>query len=152
MARSGRIRLNLAVPRGEIEINPLESHGGLRYALCDERPRKPMKPANIQQINDELAIRWEDEHESYFKLETLRRVCPCAQCGGERDILGNTYRGGEPKYTPASFELRSIEPVGGYAIRPTWGDGHGSGLYSFEALRRSCPCEQCETARAGKSS
>lgn len=109
-----------------------------------------MKPRNIQQINDELAIQWEDGHESYFKLETLRRACPCAQCGGEKDILGNTYKGTPRNYSPSSFELRSIEAVGGYAIRPTWGDGHGTGLYSFDALRRSCPCDECEKGRKGK--
>ncbi len=106
-----------------------------------------MKPKNIQPINDELAILWEDGHESYYKLETLRRACPCAQCGGERDVLGNVYRGPQQHLTPASFQLRSLEAVGGYAIRPTWGDGHGTGLYTFDALRRLCPCEACEAAR-----
>jgi DUF971 family protein len=108
-----------------------------------------VKPKNIQQINDELAILWEDGHESYFKLETLRRACPCAACGGERDVLGNVYRGAPQRFTAASFQLKSIEPVGGYAVRPTWGDGHGTGLYSFEALRTSCPCEECERKRKG---
>jgi len=106
-----------------------------------------VKPKNIQQINDELAILWEDGHESYYKLETLRRACPCAQCGGERDVLGNVYRGQPQKFTLASFQLKSIEPVGGYAVRPTWGDGHGTGLYTFEALRQNCPCEECAAAR-----
>lgn len=110
-----------------------------------------MRPRNIQHINDELAIVWEDGHESYYKLEMLRRVCPCASCGGESDVLGNVHRGAPPQFTPASFELRSLEPVGGYAIRPLWGDGHGTGLYSFEALRKRCPCAECTAAREGKT-
>ena len=40
-----------------------------------------LEPANIQQIGDELAIVWNDGEESYFKLELLRRACPCAACG-----------------------------------------------------------------------
>jgi len=26
--------------------------------------------------------------------------------------------------------------VGGYAIQPVWADGHNTGIYSFEYLRR----------------
>jgi DUF971 family protein len=106
-----------------------------------------LKPKNIQQINDELAIQWEDGHESYYKLETLRRACPCAGCGGERDVLGNLYKGKPQNFTPASFQLKALEPVGSYAIRPTWGDKHSTGLYSFESLRKNCPCDECEAAR-----
>jgi DUF971 family protein len=29
--------------------------------------------------------------------------------------------------------------VGGYAIQPTWADGHNSGIYSFQYLRRIDP-------------
>ena len=29
--------------------------------------------------------------------------------------------------------------VGGYAFQPTWGDGHNTGLYPFEYLRRIDP-------------
>ena len=44
-----------------------------------------LEPTNIQQIGDELAIAWNDGTESFIKLETLRRACPCAACGGEPD-------------------------------------------------------------------
>ena len=106
-----------------------------------------MKPKNIQQINDELAILWEDGHESYYKLEALRRMCPCASCGGERDVMGNVYCGTAQNYTAASFQLKSMDPVGGYAVRPTWGDGHSTGLYSFDFLRGICPCDDCAAKR-----
>jgi DUF971 family protein len=26
--------------------------------------------------------------------------------------------------------------VGGYAIQPVWGDGHATGIYSFDYLKR----------------
>ena len=35
-----------------------------------------VRPENIQQIGDELALRWDDGTESFIKLETLRRRCP----------------------------------------------------------------------------
>jgi len=31
-------------------------------------------------------------------------------------------------------ELRSLEPVGSYAVQPLFSDGHGTGIYSWEYL------------------
>jgi DUF971 family protein len=92
-------------------------------------------PANIQLIGNELAIAWNDGAESYIPLEKLRRACPCAGCGGEPDVLGRVVRP-QVTYTPASFQLRGWEMVGGYAWQPTWQDGHNYGLYGFDFLRR----------------
>ena len=89
---------------------------------------------NMAVIGQELAIRWADGAESYYPLEFLRRNCPCALCAGEKDIFGNVYRG-EAKLTPKSFQLKSCASVGGYGIQPAWGDGHGSGIFSFSYLR-----------------
>lgn len=91
-------------------------------------------PQNIQQIGQELAIAWSDGTESFLSLEKLRRGCPCAVCGGEPDVLGNLIRP-EVTYTPASFELRGYQMIGGYALQPNWGDGHGTGLYTFPYLK-----------------
>jgi len=91
--------------------------------------------ANVQLIGDELAIRWSDGAESYLALERFRRACPCATCGGEPDVLGNISRP-DVSYTPASFELVGWQVIGGYALQPRWGDGHSTGLYSFQYLRR----------------
>ena len=92
-------------------------------------------PTSIQHIGEELAISWSDGGETFLRLVDLRRACPCAVCGGEPDVLGNIDRP-EVTYTAASFELRGWQLVGGYALQPTWGDGHGTGLYSFAFLRR----------------
>jgi DUF971 family protein len=93
---------------------------------------------NAQLIGNELALQWNDGEESYLPLEFLRRACPCAACGGEPDVLGNILRP-EVSYTAQSFELRSWSLVGGYALQPSWGDGHGSGIYSYQYLRRLSP-------------
>jgi len=94
-----------------------------------------LEPVNIQQIGDELAIAWNDGAESFFKLETLRRACPCAACGGEPGVLGNVSRP-HVSYTERSFQLIGFDLVGGYAVQPRWGDGHSTGIYSFTYLRR----------------
>ena len=90
---------------------------------------------DVQLIGEELAIRWSDGAESYLPIERFRRACPCATCGGEPDVLGNISRP-DVSYTPASFELAGWQVVGGYALQPRWGDGHSTGLYSFQYLRR----------------
>jgi DUF971 family protein len=90
---------------------------------------------NAQLIGNELALAWNDETESYFALEFLRRACPCAACGGEPDVLGNVSRP-HVTYTDKSFQLMGFDLVGGYALQPRWADGHSSGIYSFTYLRR----------------
>ena len=95
-----------------------------------------MRPSDIQQIGDELAIKWEDGSESFIRLEVLRRRCPCAGCRGEVDVMGQVHGGGDAPRSPAAFQLRRIVHVGGYAVQPLWADGHATGLYTFEYLRR----------------
>jgi DUF971 family protein len=95
-----------------------------------------MRPTNIQPIGSELAIKWDDGSEDYILLEKLRRACPCAGCKGETDIMGNVYRSPEKPLTAKAFELVKIVGVGGYAIQPVWADGHATGIYSFDYLKR----------------
>jgi DUF971 family protein len=46
-------------------------------------------------------------------------------------------------YKP-SLKMNSVEPVGQYAIRIFWNDGHSTGMYSFDHLRNICPCAECK--------
>jgi DUF971 family protein len=49
--------------------------------------------------------------------------------------MGNILRP-HVDYSDASFRLRSFMVIGGYALQPTWEDGHGTGLYTFPFLQR----------------
>lgn len=95
-----------------------------------------MKPLDIQQIGGELAIKWADGSESFVRLSDLRRACPCAACKGEVDIMGNIYRGPDKPLTEQGVQLVKLTFVGGYALQPVWADGHSSGLYAFDYLKR----------------
>jgi DUF971 family protein len=95
-----------------------------------------MRPLDVERIGDELAIKWDDGAESYIRLETMRRSCPCAGCKGEMDIMGNLYKNPDRPLAANAFELVRISRVGGYALQPVWADGHDSGIFSFEYLRR----------------
>ncbi len=94
-----------------------------------------MQILDLQQIGNELAIKWADGTESYITLEKLRRHCPCAGCRGEMDVMGNLYEPPERPLSPASFQLVRIEKVGTYGIQPVWRDGHATGIYSFDYLK-----------------
>jgi len=105
------------------------------WAVC-ENNLNAMRPLDIQQIGNELAVKWSGGGESFILLETLRRACPCAGCKGETDIMGNVYKNPEQKLSTAAFQLKHFISVGGYAIQPVWADGHATGIYSFEYLKR----------------
>lgn len=94
-----------------------------------------LEPKNLHLIGSELAIAWNDGSETFLPIEPLRRACPCASCGGEPDVLGHVMRP-NVTYTAQSFELRSWVLVGGYAVQPTWADGHSTGIYSYPYLKR----------------
>ena len=94
-----------------------------------------ISPANIQLIGQEIAISWEDGSESYYPCSRLRAASPSASTQGETDILGQTY-GGHP---PREFEgvtVTSWEIVGNYAVRFVFSDGHNTGLYSYDYLKK----------------
>jgi len=95
-----------------------------------------MRILDLQHIGNELAIKWDDGREDFIPLEKLRRACPCAGCKGEMDIMGNVYKNPEKPYAPNAFQLAKVNRIGGYAVSPAWGDGHSSGIYSFDYLRR----------------
>jgi len=94
-----------------------------------------LEPTNVQAIGRELALMWNDDTETFIALELLRRHCPCAACGGEPDVLGNINRP-HVSYTASSFDIDRFDNIGGYAIQPKWRDGHNTGIYTFQLLRR----------------
>jgi DUF971 family protein len=83
-----------------------------------------------------LRIRWQDGHESLYTFAQLRSECPCANCSSKPRRHPGLFLAGTA--TPTG-----LEPVGRYAIQISWQDGHAHGIYSFETLRRLCPCAEC---------
>jgi DUF971 family protein len=96
-----------------------------------------------------VEIDWKDGHKSAWNFAWLRNGCPCATCHEEREQNGR--KPGEPKPRPQSLlpmyeaPARPVEitPVGNYAVKFKWNDGHESGIYSWEYLRRVCNCNEC---------
>lgn len=93
----------------------------------------------------ELHISWSDEHESQHPYEELRRGCPCAWCAGEGGQKGTVDENTE--FTEQETTLYEVQPVGRYGLTPVWGDGHHTGIFTYERLRATCRCPECEAAR-----
>jgi len=101
-----------------------------------------------------IKIDWRDGHYSDYSLAHLRDNCPCATCSGSHgtEPQRSNYSNPNPfqMFKPA-LRMESVEPVGSYAIRMYWNDGHSSGIYSFDHLRKVCPCVECNRTTAGGS-
>ena len=94
-----------------------------------------MQLKSIKQTSKEiLTFTWDDGSVNSFNTHYLREQCPCAGCKGET-VLFQTYIPEKKEPFPGHSEIKSITPVGNYAIKILWGDGHDVGLYTFEYLR-----------------
>jgi DUF971 family protein len=95
-----------------------------------------MRPSDVQIIGEELAIKWDDGTESYIPLVKLRRNCPCAACKGEVDVMGKVYKVQYKPLPANAFRLVRVTNVGGYGLQPVWGDGHNTGIFPYDYMRR----------------
>jgi len=92
-------------------------------------------PEDVQIIGDEVAIRWSDGAETFVTAERLRAASPSAETQGERDVFGTRYGGAGPR-SFAGVRVLGWEQVGNYAIRFGFSDGHRTGLYTYDYLRK----------------
>jgi DUF971 family protein len=108
-----------------------------------ERPR----PVDVSVFNRRRAIEieWSDGHRGAYEWDLLRWSCPCATCSGEMGSPGVLQFTTE--LTPEQTTMVDLSEVGRYAIQPIWQDGHDTGIYSFDLLRRICQCAECAAAR-----
>ena len=96
-------------------------------------------PREVARANQhDLKIIWQDGHESVYPSRPLRLACPCAGCVDE--ITGEIRV--IPAYMPTDVHPVNVSLIGHYAITIHWSDGHHTGIYSFELLRKICPCCQ----------
>ncbi len=127
--REGKVSLELdwgrAPARGEKKPRKVEGKEG-------EKPRV----LEIYKVDDRtLGISWSDGWESSIPVRLLRLGCPCAECVDE--ISGK--RTLDPARVPEDVKPVVVQPVGAYALKFVWSDGHDSGIYSFDTLRELDP-------------
>lgn len=140
------------------------SHEGIRIVSPEQAQREaaqevklstdavtPIKVKVHKTEGTGVEITWKDGHQSAWSFPWLRLACPCATCHEEREHTGRLP--GDPKPKPQTllpmYEAPpnpiEVTPVGKYAVKFKWSDGHEAGIYSWEYLRRVCNCEICRT-------
>jgi DUF971 family protein len=99
-----------------------------------------------------LEITWNDGAHCRYPLPHLREACPCVQCRGGHQFMGAAFDPDDIlKLTPArSYRIEAIEMIGNYAIQPRWDDGHHTGIYTWDYLRRLCPSDDPPTLDANR--
>jgi len=83
----------------------------------------------VNPARDALTIRFEGGAEAVISSEKLRVQSPSAEVrghGGERPL---------PITGKEHVTISRLEPVGNYAVRIVFDDGHDSGLYSWDYLK-----------------
>ena len=87
-----------------------------------------------------LGIVWDDGHESIYDTTHLRENCACAACVDEWTGEKKNFPGMLPQTITPVF----IDSVGQYGLTIKWSDGHATGIYTFDYLRRLCQCTLCK--------
>lgn len=93
-----------------------------------------MQPTKIKLIEKKkLLIIWNDGNDSQLELRDLRKRCPCATCLAERDKQSKMYI---PLFAENQVTVKSINQVGNYAVQLTWNDGHNTGIFEYNFLKK----------------
>ena len=82
----------------------------------------------LSKAKDSLFVKFDNGYETTLTAELLRVESPSAEVQGH---------GSGQKTTPAckaNVTIGAIEPVGNYAIRIRFSDGHDTGLFSWDIL------------------
>lgn len=82
----------------------------------------------LHQKSRELEIAFDDGNRFRLTCEFLRVHSPSAEVRGHgpgQEVLQVGKR---------EVNITNLEPVGSYAVKPTFSDGHDTGLYSWEYL------------------
>ena len=99
-----------------------------------------LRPAAIRRDGDDhLTISWSDGKTGRISWNKLRHECPCAHCREEREKPPDPFRIlSERELNAGAPRPVSMTPVGYYAYKIVWNDGHDSGIYTIENLRELC--------------
>lgn len=78
-----------------------------------------------------VTVTFDDGAVCEFPLAALRAACPCAMCRGRREAGGAAFTGSLDQLSILDAEL-----AGAWGLSVRWNDGHDTGIYPWDALRR----------------
>lgn len=94
-------------------------------------PRTEVVDITVERT-EKVTVVFADGRSCAFDLDDLRSNCPCAACRNIRD------GGGVPWPAGRAATITDAALVGAWGLSITWSDGHTTGIYPWEALRRWC--------------
>lgn len=100
--------------------------------------RLPRK-IDLQKAQGVMALDWGEDGVWNLPMSVIRKMCPCALCTdlrGKADDAAASLHMMEGMEATATEEVESVKPVGRYAIQIRWLDGHDTGIYTFDYLKR----------------
>lgn len=87
-----------------------------------------------------LDVEWTDGRRIHYPIAWLRRMSPSADARELRkEMDANPLTVLPASAASGPLTATAIEPVGNYAIRIRFSDGHASGIYSWQYLREIEP-------------
>lgn len=92
-------------------------------------------------------LKFSDGLEFDITAKELRDNCPCASCKGEEVLLHKYEPVNKQPVGEAGYVLEKAEPVGTYALKFIWKDGHDTGIYSWEYLRKLASNKSIQSTR-----
>ena len=105
----------------------------------------PLPTAIRRRDNGSIEIAWSDGVEGVATPRRLRDACPCASCREKRvepaDATGARLLQVLKAEEIAPLTVTGMSPVGQYAYKIAFSDGHDSGIYTLEYLRELTPCQ-----------
>ena len=120
-----------SVPAGGV-LGSVEAAGIFTSDASPHRMTDPPTNIRAHQGDQVLELTWEGGRVDRLPYRYLRGECPCASCKDE--WTGDRIL--DPAKIRPDLKLEGMVPVGNYAVRLGWNDGHSSGLYTWENLRR----------------
>lgn len=98
------------------------------------------EPTHIDIHKGQLKLQWQAGQQLLSSPYQLRLHCRCAQCidehSGQKLLATNSI--------PTDISLTAIYPIGRYGLKLTFSDGHNTGIYTFDYLKKmvSLPTEK----------
>jgi DUF971 family protein len=94
-----------------------------------------LMPVALRGTADELRITWSDGVEHQLPWSRLRANCPCAGCKSARSQPPDPFAILKPEEA-APVRVAAMRPSGNYAYHIDFTDGHNTGIFPLELLRR----------------
>ena len=95
-------------------------------------PRTEPTDLELSDSTRTFVVRWADGGETRLPYREMRISCACAVCvdelTGERRL--------DPDTVPPDVGVDDMEQVGLYGVRIHWSDGHRTGIFTWERLRK----------------